>query len=303
MFRSKKATFSVSIAEGALEAVFDECDKYNLDETGGKVIGFYRQKGTHYDIDVLGVIGPGPNAERSPTSLFQDGEYQENVFRSIEASHPKIEHLGSWHTHHVNGYPTLSGGDKTTYIKTVNHKNHNTDFFYALLVVRKNGGGNPRYDIKHFFFRRNDNTMYEIPSSQVQIVNVPPLWPANVDTRPSSATSHWHSGINPERVKDQEFFSEFYPGLRAMLSKTAGAPYWKGSMKLIDGSSALIVTMENVEGGEPFYSITTAEKDGVLTTVAEKFRDRQFRSARHALIDLEKSLNEAIYRHKGAGST
>ena len=101
-------------------------------------------------------MSPGPNAQRSPTYFLQDGDYQEKLFRAIEASHPDIEHLGNWHTHHVNGYPTLSGGDKTTYFKTVNHEKHNTDFFYALLVVSKNRGGNPRYEVKHFFFRRGD---------------------------------------------------------------------------------------------------------------------------------------------------
>ena len=32
-------------------------------------------------IRALGVIEPGPNARRSPTSFFQDGEYQTEVFR------------------------------------------------------------------------------------------------------------------------------------------------------------------------------------------------------------------------------
>ena len=42
-----------------------------------------------------------------------------------------IEHLGNWHTHHVNGYPNLSGGDVATYRRIVNHELHNLDFFYA----------------------------------------------------------------------------------------------------------------------------------------------------------------------------
>jgi hypothetical protein len=301
MFRSKKVTVSVAIADATLEAIFDECDKYNVDETGGKIIGNYRQKGTHYDIEVLGVIGPGPNAERSPTSLFQDGEYQESVFRAIEASHPKIEHLGSWHTHHVNGYPTLSGGDKTTYFKTVNHKNHNTDFFYALLVVRKSHGSKHRYDVKHFFFRRNDDTVHEISGAQVKLVKTPALWPVDgAESAPAATTARHQSDANPERAKDQEFFAEFYPDLKAMLSKSSNTPYWKGTMTLIDGTSARIVAMENAEGRHPFYSIATAEKDDLLASVSAKFKDRQFRSARHALIDLEKGLNEAIYRHRKA---
>src|SRR5208283_2840426 len=105
---------------------------------------------------------PGPNAQRSATYFLQDGDYQEKLFRAIEAQHPEVEHLGNWHTHHVNGYPTLSGGDISTYRNIVNHRNHNTDFFYALLVVRKNQGGAERYETKHFFLRRGDDTVHEI---------------------------------------------------------------------------------------------------------------------------------------------
>ena len=59
-------------------------------------------------IQAKGVIEPGPNARRTRTSFFQDGDHQTEVFRRIEAEDPSIEHLGNWHTHHVNGYPTLS---------------------------------------------------------------------------------------------------------------------------------------------------------------------------------------------------
>ena len=35
LFRSKKPAFSISIARGALESIFDECDRFDVDETGG----------------------------------------------------------------------------------------------------------------------------------------------------------------------------------------------------------------------------------------------------------------------------
>jgi len=137
MFRSKHPKIDISMPKKSLEAIFDECDRHDVDETGGRIIGMYEKKGRDYQINVLGVIPPGPNARRSPTSFFQDGEYQERVFRELEKDHPNLEHLGNWHTHHVNGLQTLSGGDRETYHATVNHHNHNTDFFYALLVTRK----------------------------------------------------------------------------------------------------------------------------------------------------------------------
>src|ERR1700730_1271266 len=177
MFRSKGPSFTIPFPKRALDAVFDECDRHNVDETGGRLIGTYRKRDNVYEIDVAGIIGPGPNAQRSPTSFFQDGGYQEQIFRSVERTHPEIEHLGNWHTHHVNGYPTLSGGDKETYFKTVNHESHNTDFFYAVLVVRKNPRGSPRYDLKHFVFRRGDKAIYEIPHRKIRFVGEDILWP------------------------------------------------------------------------------------------------------------------------------
>lgn len=299
MSRSRQSEVSISIARGALESVFDECDEYDIDETGGRLIGDYRQKGAQYDIQVLGVIPPGPNAQRSPTSFFQDGEYQERVFRSIEESHPNIEHLGNWHTHHVNGYSTLSGGDKSTYLKTVNHEKHNLDFFYALLVVRKNPSGDMRYEVKHYLFRRNDDTMYEIPTSQVHIVDTPGLWPRNAKSAtPPSALRQQPGQQGPpnlERVKDQEFFADFYPNLKALLSKHLGALYWKGSLALVDGSQANVLAIENLGDGAPYYSITSATKNPILAQVSASYEKRRFSSARHAVVHLEKDLNQAIY--------
>ncbi len=299
-FRSTKIGVSISIARGVLDAIYDECDRFDVDETGGRVIGIYKLKGAHYDIQVMGMLGPGPNADRSPTSLFQDGEHQEKMFRAIEAKYPDIEHLGNWHTHHVNGYPTLSGGDKTTYFKTVNHHKHNTDFFYALLVVKKNAHGDPRYDIKHFLFRRNDDTVYEIPHSKVKVMSAPAL-----SARESIAADPDvvapvgdHRSLNLGRVKDQEFFSDFYPDLKALYSKSTGAPYWKGTVELVDRSRALIVVMENGEDGKPSYSITVADEKPVLADVKTSYKNRHFRSARHAVVQMEKDLNQAIYKGK-----
>jgi Domain of unknown function (DUF6908) len=126
-------------------------------------------------ITVKALIDSGPQARRSAVSFFQDGEYQERIFREIESRHPDIEHLGNWHTHHMNGLQHLSSGDLATYHRIVNHPNHNTDFFYALLVTTKRRGTEPltRYEIKHYLFRRNDPKAYEIPARAVQVVDEP----------------------------------------------------------------------------------------------------------------------------------
>lgn len=282
LFKSKKPIFSITLARGALEAVFDECDKYNVDETGGRLLGTYRHRSLHYDIKANGVLEPGPNAQRSSTYFLQDGEYQERMFRAIEAAHPDVEHLGNWHTHHVNGYPTLSSGDKETYFKIVNHKNHNTDFFYALLVVSKSRGGNARYNVKHFVFRRGDNNIYEIPQDEVRLVDVPLLRPGKeAELHAALPQLALQDTINPERAKDQEFFAEFYPDMRSLLAKS-GAPYWKGPLSLVDGSHAEVVAMENSDDQAKSYSIASSSKEPAVAKVLKQYKERRFRSARDA---------------------
>jgi len=301
LFRTKKPMFSLSIACGALESIFDECDKYDVDETGGRLLGTYRRESGRYDIEVKGVLESGPSATRSPTSFFQDGEYQEKLFRSIEAIHPEVEHLGNWHTHHVNGYPTLSGGDKATYFKTVNHPKHNTDFFYALLVASRNRSGNPRYAVKHFIFRRGEDAIHEIPTEDVRLVDTPVLRPPQssgaIDVHDSRPHGH-PSAPNLERAKDQEFFAEFYPYLKPLLSKDVSAPYWKGPLPLVDGSRTLVVAMEDPLDNMRSYSIAASSSNPIITETLTQYRDRKFRSARHAVLELERDLNQALYRGK-----
>ncbi|NQU03523.1 MAG: hypothetical protein HQ589_05185, partial [Syntrophaceae bacterium] len=225
----------VVIATSVLESIFDECDKHDINETGGRIIGYYRAHNNELQIDVRDVIDSGPKARRTPTSFFQDGEYQESVFRQIESKHPSIEHLGNWHTHHVNGVGYLSTGDVATYNRTVNHRNHNTDFFYALLVVAKNNCNNHRnrYKIKHFLLRRGDPKVYEIPASQVKIIKEPSLCVEPVreyddsHVSPSLSSSNTcATEIGRVRAKDKQFLAEMYPDLKPFISKKLRNLYW-----------------------------------------------------------------------------
>ena len=103
---------------------------------------------------------------------------------------------------------------------------------------------------------------------------------------------------NPERAKDKEFFSEFYPELKALLSKTVGAPYWKGPVPLVDGSRAEVVAMETTDAGRPLYSIMSSCGNPAVTETLDRYQQRHFRSARQAVLELERDLNQAIYRGK-----
>lgn len=286
----------VVIPRVALVTVFDECDRYDQDETGGRVIGTYAYEHGKLVVHVQGVIGPGPRAQRTGTSFFQDGEYQEGVFRHIERSHPKIEHLGNWHTHHVNGYPTLSGGDVATYRTTVNHPLHNTTFFYALLVVSKKRGGQPhqRYAIKHYILRRSDDNAYEIPSSQVELIDEPLIWPAQGDmARASEPKGGTPSTARPERIYDRDILADFYQGLRPYTSKRLGV-YWRGPLELIDGSHVEVVLIENDRSGGTAYSVALRNHAG-LEAAAETLAEREFPSARAAVITSERLCNRLLF--------
>jgi len=292
MFRSKrKSMFSISIARGVLDSIYDECDRFDSVETGGRLIGSFKANGDHRDIQVWGVLDAGPNAKRSRTSFFQDGEHQENAFREIERDHPDIEHLGSWHTHHVNGLNTLSSGDLKTYHATVNHEQHNTDFFYALLVVEKTSHRTRRYEVKHFLFRRNDPAVYEIPDTEVRVVGGPSR--ANAVSE-SIHTASTQLAALPERAKDQEFFAEFYPQFKPAVAKQILC--WKGRLSLIDDSDVEVLAMETVNDAHSSYSIGLIGDSADRWNAMKKYEDRSFRSARQAVSSLKEDLNREVYR-------
>lgn len=290
------------LPQAALRAIFDECDGFDQDETGGRVIGTFQEHGGNFSLHITGIIEAGPQAQRSAVSFFQDGKHQERVFRQIESSCPEIEHLGNWHTHHVNRLQTLSGGDIETYHRTVNHRNHNTSFFYALLVTTKHRTSDPlrRYTVKHYVFRRGDERVYEIPPQHVQIVDEPLLWPsesahhAKHGHRPSSDKL----GAHPDRVYDRDILGEFYHGVRPFTSAKLGL-YWRGPLELLDGSNVEIVLLEDSSANTPTYSVTFREPPDSLKGIAEELARVEFPSARAALITTERSCNRAIYRQRG----
>jgi integrative and conjugative element protein (TIGR02256 family) len=291
----------VVIPARAFEAVFDECDQYNIDETGGRLIGTYSESHGQLTIAVSGVIEPGPAAQRSNTSFFQDGEFQENVFRTIEREHPEIEHLGNWHTHHVNRFPHLSSGDVTTYTRTVNHGNHNTAFFYALLVTAKESPhSRHRYRVKHYLLRRGDAKVYEIDSRHVSVTDGPLLWPttsassATTSQRAATVTAAPTTSTLTQRAHDGVVLHDLYERLRVFTSPKV-ALYWRGPIELVDGSDAEVVVVEDATGAEPTYTIGIARPRDNFRVVAVEIAQQRFPSARAALIHAERSCNRAVF--------
>ncbi len=290
---------TVVVPRAALDVVFDECDRFDADETGGRVLGTYADDQNGLRIDVSAIIGPGPRARRTSVSFFQDGEYQERLFREIEMRHRTIEHLGNWHTHHVNGLQHLSPGDITTYKRTVNHSNHNTAFFYAMLVVSKRPGraAHERYAVNHYLLRRDDDEVYEIPSSSVELVDHPLVWSPKLATERAEQEGSRHQRprrIGSQRVCDRDVLAEFFPGLRPYTSRGISL-YWRGPVHLIDGTQVEVVLVEDASSSPEAYSAVLRAPPVLLKGAAEQIAAQQFPSARTAAMTIERACNRALH--------
>lgn len=283
----------VQLPRAAIEAIFNECDRFNVDETGGRILGTYREGAADLRMAVNGIIEPGPNAQRSQTYFKQDGAYQELIFRQIEEHVPEVEHLGNWHTHHVNGLKHLSGGDIDTYRRTVEHHNHNTNFFYALLVTEKLPGrtGLDRYAFKNYVMRRGDPNVYEIPASGVRIVDAPLVWPNQEDHMPRRARAEPRDTVvaNSDLVLDQDAVAHFFPKVKTLQSKELGI-YWRGGIILADSSVQEVVVLRDPEAGGA-CTVTLRDAPEMLEPVNKELDKRQFPNARTALIATERACN------------
>jgi hypothetical protein len=210
--------------------------------------------------------------------------------------------LGTWHTHHVNGLQTLSGGDLATYGRTVNHENHNTNFFYALLVTTKNKHGKEtdRYQVKHFVFVRGDDHFHEIPASHVSIENSALVWPGPTSKSKMSASNEIATSPEPlSRVSDRDVLGEFFPAFRPFSSSKLGI-YWRGMLPLADGSTVETVVVEDREDGPLKYTVTLMKAAKELHETSETLANQFFLSARLALMETERACNRAIVQHRFA---
>lgn len=301
----EKPLVKITFCKYVLDAIFDECGNFNVDETGGRIIGFYQRSGALLNIEVCGLIGSGPNARRSPTSFFQDGVHQEVVFRKIEADYPDIEHLGNWHTHHVNGLNTLSSGDIDTYKRIVNHEKHNTDFFYALLVIAKKYSlhNQERYGVRHFLFRRGESLVYEIPPGQIKIIRKSSIFIDRVkkpdlesDVAPGTILCNQPT-VNSIRLKDKEIMADLCPDLKPFFSKQTSSLYWKGEITLIDAAPVEFLILESLDETKPSYSITLIGPKADSFQCKQVYSKRNFDSAWRAALSFERDLNREIYNN------
>ena len=288
----------MEIARDVLESVFEECDRHDREETGGRVVGHFTVDCGTLVVRAAGVIEPGPKARRTSTSFFQDGDYQTEVFRRLEAKDPSIEHLGNWHTHHVNGYPTLSAGDVATYRQIVNHELHNLDFFYALLVTNRNEGrtGLDRYAVRHYVLFCGEDAVHEIQPTDVRVTDRPRNWPKEVNTSKHASGAGGAEGDGTRgtvevRARDQSVLGVLCPSMEPHLSSGTGTFFWKGSLPLIDGSAMEIRVVEvEDDGGLLYYPVVSSASEDVV-----ELCETPYPSASNAVRALELLMNLEIY--------
>ena len=245
---------NLEIYSEILSDMQSQIDAFPTIEVGGKYIGRLKEefnvknkKGINQlknnSIEIIHSIDPGPKAKRTPVELLPDGDYQEQVFRAIEAQYPDVEHLGSWHSHHPNGLGQLSDGDIHGYFETVNDLNYNLDLFVATLIISQHGFSSAR----HFLFIRGESKYYEIAKESVKVVSTQnpysmiikkfrertPLHKIeNLRGKRLTVASPWYESPEGKQAlrEDREFFLELGPGFKSL--KRGEILIWRGTINL-----------------------------------------------------------------------
>lgn len=83
------------LPKAALTTVFDECDGFDQDETGGRVIGTFEEDRGKLVIRVSGIIEAGPQARRSAVTFFRMALTRSRYFGRSKAAFPRSSTLGT----------------------------------------------------------------------------------------------------------------------------------------------------------------------------------------------------------------
>jgi hypothetical protein len=195
----------------------------------------------------------------------------------------------------VNGLRHLSDGDIQTYRRIVEHPKHNISFFYALLVTEKVRGatGPQRYVFKNYLMRRGDENVYEIPASDVNLVDAPLVWPTAKEPMPARRHVPPRDivAVNTDLVYDQDAVSQFFPKIKTLQSKELGI-YWRGGITLADGTDQEVVVLRDPDVAA--CNVTLRNPHAHLEPVAKVLGENSFSTARAALIAAERACNAQL---------
>lgn len=238
----KDYLFSVEIYQPVVDRITSNIISSDIEE-GGKFLGEIFEKDEKISIGVYTYIDAGPNVSNSRTHIIPDGDHQEYLFRVIENYDPDVEHIGSWHSHHSNGYQELSQGDIETYLHNVNNASYNLDWFFVMLIT---GLRDQTVEAKFYLFHRGDDNIYEIPHERIMITNKNFKY-ENI-LREAEQSTYFHrnqrrkimpepsnkkqrhgeeSVMNRIRLEDKIWFGNTYPSARMYQNKKDNTIYWR----------------------------------------------------------------------------
>lgn len=220
-------------------------------EEGGKFIGKISQNGNQIKIRVETYIDSDPRVNNSVGHLMPDGEYQEAMFRVLETFDQDIHYLGSWHTHHCNGLAELSQGDIRGYTETVNSRQYDLDYFFALLITDLYGAELRK---RYYLFVRSQEYK-EIPDYAVHILKGTSPLEKILKSAEEAAFAHRRSQANfyggasehrPQmevaadfmqkiRSEDRGWILNHFPRAQTLEAKKDGSIYWRWLISLDDG--------------------------------------------------------------------
>ncbi len=134
-----KAThIKIILPTEVVKKIYELYEDYPSVENGGRIIGIYDniENGIPKVIRVYTIIPPGPRAKRTPVSLFQDGEWQDWIFRKLELIEPNLHYVGSFHHHCSNRLSHLSSGDIEGYQYLLKKYKPKSKVFLAVLMYK-----------------------------------------------------------------------------------------------------------------------------------------------------------------------
>ncbi len=241
----EELNLSVEIYDTVIKRISHAISQSDVEE-GGKLLGYISSHRSKVILQVESYIDSGPNVSNSASHLHPNGSYQEAMFRVVESFHPKIEHLGSWHSHHCNSLNDLSEGDKQGYIRSVNNLHYNLDYFFVLLVT---GISQTNIRCRYFIFRRGQNEYSELHESAIQIIHgsstlepiLQQLELASFDSRslanlrkqtPSTVHEMYQHNKSEDflktmRVEDNKWITREFPEVNTFQNNKDGTIFWQ----------------------------------------------------------------------------
>lgn len=157
----------VEISQAVDDRIFRSISESKVEE-GGKVLGtIQHQQSNKLLITAESYIDSGVDVDNSSGHLMPDGDYQEKLFRLVEKFDTTLDVIGSWHSHHCNGFPELSSGDIRGYQETVNSHLYDVNYLFVILVTALKKSSTEK---RFYLFVRGQNDYYELDKSNIKFV-------------------------------------------------------------------------------------------------------------------------------------